>query len=92
MTHVTLNHLTDRQREAYILRFRRGWRLRRIAEKLGITVSSAAELVKRAQLRAGLGNEKVRIFRAQPRAVRAVSLANWKHAGLDPSWQYDPTA
>jgi len=91
MTHLTLNNLTARQRQAYILRFRRGWRLRRIAGKLGITVSSAAELVKRAQLRAGLGNEKVLVVRAQPRVIRARSLADWRHAGLDPGWKCDLT-
>jgi len=92
MTHLTLNNLTARQRQAFILRFRRGWKLRRIAMKLGISVSSAAELVKRAQLRAGLGDEKVLVVRAQPRVMRARSLADWKHADVDPGWQCDLTA
>jgi hypothetical protein len=48
MTQVPFKNLTPRQRRAYILRFRRGWRLRRIAAELGIAVSSAGELVKRA--------------------------------------------
>jgi hypothetical protein len=36
MTQVPLENLTPRQRQAYILRFGRGWRLRRIAVELGM--------------------------------------------------------
>ena len=80
MTQVMLENLTPRQRQAYVLRFGRRWRLKEIAAKLGITISSAGELVKRAQLRAGLGRTKVRVIRTQPRATRARSLTNWEHA------------
>jgi len=79
MTPMLLNNLTARQRQAYMMRFRWGWRLGRIAAEMGITVSSAAELVKRAQLRAGLGKEKVRVVRNQPRRMRAMSLTDWEH-------------
>ena len=75
-----LKNLTPRQRQAYLLRFRRGWWLRRIAAELGITVSSAGELVRRAQFRAGLGKEKMRVIRTRPRGIRAQSLTDWEHA------------
>ena len=75
-----LKNLTPRQRQAYVLRFRHGWRLRRIAAELGITVSSAGELVKRAQFRAGLGKQNVRVIRTQPRVTRGLSLADWERA------------
>jgi hypothetical protein len=58
MTQVPLENLTPRQRQAYILRFRRGWRLRRIAAELGITVSSAGELVKRALVSRRVGERE----------------------------------
>ena len=80
MTHVTLKNLPARQRQAYILRFLKRWRLRRIAAELGITVGSAGELVKRAQLRAGLGKESMPIIQKQPRARRLLSLTDWEHA------------
>ena len=80
MKRVPLENLTPRQRQAYILRFRRGWRLRRIAAELGITVSSAGELVKRAQFRAGLGKEKMGVIRTKPRVRRGLSLADWERA------------
>ena len=80
MKQVPLDNLTPRQRRAYILRFRRGWRLRRIAAELEITVGSAAALVKRAQLRAGLGAAKVGVIGARPRIVRPLSLTDWEHA------------
>jgi hypothetical protein len=80
MKQVPLKSLTPRQRQAYILRFRRGWRLRRIAAELGIAVSSAGELVKRAQFRAGLGKEKVGVIRTRPRIKRPLSLADWERA------------
>ena len=80
MKQVSLGNLTPRQREAYILRFRRGWGLRRIAGELGITVSSAGELVKRAQFRAGLGKGKTGVIRTKPRVRRRLSLADWERA------------
>ena len=80
MQQVPLENLTPRQRQAYILRFRRGWWLRRIATELGITVSSAGELVKRAQFRAGLADAKVGVIRGRPRMVRPLSLADWARA------------
>jgi hypothetical protein len=80
MTHIPLKNLTARQRQAYILRFRRGWRLRRIAVELGITVSSAGELVKRAQFRAGLGKERSSVIRIRPRGTRQLSLTDWERA------------
>ena len=42
MKQVPLGNLTPRQRQAYRLRFRRGWRLRRIRAELGIA-SAVAE-------------------------------------------------
>ena len=75
-----LKNLTPRQRQAYVLRFRRGWRLRRIAGELGISVSSAGELVKRAQFQAGLGDAKVGVIGARPRIRRPLSLTDWERA------------
>ena len=82
MTQLPLENLTPRQRQAYILRFRRGWRLRRIAAELGISVSSAGELVKRAQFRAGLGKEKAGVIRTRPRLTRPLSLTDWEERSL----------
>jgi FixJ family two-component response regulator len=82
MTQRPLENLTPRQRQAYILRFRRGWRLRRIAAELGISVSSAGELVKRAQCRAGLGKEKVGVIPARQRLTRPLSLTDLEERGL----------
>jgi hypothetical protein len=78
MTQLPLENLTPRQRQAYILRFRRGWRLRRIAAELGITVSSAGELVKRAQLRA-VANEHagLRSGRRNGDVARERCCAKW---------------
>lgn len=70
MTRERLDNLTPRQRRAYIMRFRWRWRLQKIAKELGITVSSASMLVKRAQLRAGLGTGRVPVIRTQPRPMR----------------------
>jgi hypothetical protein len=43
MTQVPLENLTGCQRQAYILRFRRGWRLWRIAAEVGIIVSRVVD-------------------------------------------------
>ena len=70
MTRERLDNLTPRQRHAYVMRFRWGWRLQKIAQELGITVGSASALVKRAQLRAGLGTGRVPVIRTQPRPMQ----------------------
>ena len=70
MTPKRLDNLTPRQRHAYVMRFRWGWRLQRIAQELGITIGSASALVKRAQLRAGLGTQRAPVIRTRPRVVR----------------------
>ena len=82
MTQLPLENLTPRQRQAYILRFRKRWRLRRIAVELGITVSSAGERVKRAQCRAGLGKEKMGVIRARQRLTRPLSLTDLEERRL----------
>jgi len=77
MYHNLLKNLTARQHRAYVMRFRYGWKIQRIAQELGIDPSSAGQLIKRAQLRAGLGRVKVRVIRTKPRRVRAASLSRW---------------
>ena len=74
MAYRALNNLTPRQRQAYVMRFRWGWRLAKIASELGITAGAACALVKRAQFRAGLGKQRVRVIRG-PRAVMTPALA-----------------
>ena len=51
---IELKHLTFKQRQAYHMRFHHGWRMRRIAVALGITVPSVSRLLRRAVRGAGL--------------------------------------
>lgn len=88
MKQVALGNLTPRQRQAYVLRFRRGWRLRRIAKALSITVGSAGELVKRAQFRAGWGRGRRASLRPRPgsRGRCHWRIGRTRFRGLPEAW------
>ena len=74
MTHILFKNLTPRQRQAWVMRFRYGWRMRRIALKLGIKPNTVSELLQRAQLRAGVGRGRIGVIRTQPQVVRSLEL------------------
>ncbi|HZK80491.1 MAG TPA: hypothetical protein VFC46_05470 [Humisphaera sp.] len=77
MRTISLKDLTERQREAWLMRFRYGWRIRRIGLAFGMTEQAASQLLLRAQLRAGLPRAKnVRIIRTKPRLARMQSLSS----------------
>lgn len=77
MTNISLKGLTELQRNAIIMRYRYGWRMKRIALELGITVSGASRAVRRAQTTAGLPwRPWFGVIRTKPRHARAMSLSD----------------
>jgi len=80
---IELKHLTFKQRQAYHMRFHRGWRMRRIAVALGITVPSVSRLLRRAVRSAGLPcRPNLRVILIKPRPTRLMSLARaWRDLG-----------
>jgi hypothetical protein len=73
---IDLKHLTDRQRQAWQMRYQWGWRVSKIAFKMGIGKSSVSELLLRAMMRAGLPRTPyVRIIRTKPKRVREIYLS-----------------
>ena len=77
MANITLKSLTPRQRDAWTMRYRYGWRMEKIALHMGIKQHTVSELLQRAQLRAGLPpRRRVRIIRTKPRRVFAQSLSS----------------
>ncbi len=78
MTQINLNHLTAKQYEVWIMRFRHRWRLKTIALRMGTTPQAVSALIQRAQRSAGLpgGYRRVDVIRSKPRKVRAMSLSD----------------
>ena len=75
-----LTPLTERQRVAWQMRYQYGWRLRKIAIRMGIKTNSVSELLQRATKAAGLPPRTyVPIIRTKPRRVYAVSLSDMEN-------------
>jgi len=77
---IELKHLTFKQRHAYHMRFHHGWRMKRIAVAMGITVPSVSRLLERAVRSAGLPwRPNLRVIQAKPRPTRLMSLSRaWR--------------
>ena len=74
---ISLKFLTDKQRRAWDMRYRRGWRMKRIALAMGVKPCEISRLLKRATLRAGLPwRRKIRTWDAKPRMVKVLSLTD----------------
>jgi endonuclease V-like protein UPF0215 family len=73
-----MNRLTDKQREVWLMRYRYGWRLKRIALRMGISPQAASALVRRAQRTAGVPESyRLSVIRTKPRrAKRCMSLSD----------------
>ena len=77
MRTISLKDLSDKQREAWQMRYRYGWRMHRIAIAMGTTQQSVSKLLLKAQLRAGLPRTRnVRVIRIKPRLARVQSLSS----------------
>ena len=50
---MDMTKLTEKQRQAMMLRYRYGWRLARIAVRMGTTRQAVHDLLQRAHLRLG---------------------------------------
>ena len=76
MVNIVLTNLSEQQRRAWIMRYRYGWRMRRIAVKLGISTSGVSKLLLRALPRVGLPRKTyIRIIKTKPRLTRVRSLS-----------------
>ena len=74
---ITLKFLSDKQRRAWDMRYKRGWRMKRIAVAMGVTPCEVSRLLKRAMLRAGVPwRRNVRVLPVKPRAARVISLSD----------------
>ena len=50
---MDMTKLTEKQRQAMVMRYRYGWRLARIAVRMGTTRQAVHDLLQRAHLRLG---------------------------------------
>jgi predicted transcriptional regulator len=76
MTNIILKNLSDKQRQAWIMRYRFRWRLKRVALELGLKPPAVSRLLYRAQLSAGLKRPiRINIIRAKPRLAPTQSLS-----------------
>ena len=76
MIAISLKYLSGRQRRAWELRYRRGWRMKRIGLAMGIQPHAVSQLLKRAMLRAGLPwCPNLRVLPTKPRLASVVSLS-----------------
>ncbi|HET6248635.1 MAG TPA: sigma factor-like helix-turn-helix DNA-binding protein [Tepidisphaeraceae bacterium] len=75
MQRICLKYLSQRQREAWIMRYRYAWRLSKIAINMGISQGGVSKMLSRAFERAGLPKCRVSVIRTKPKRVRALYLS-----------------
>jgi DNA-directed RNA polymerase specialized sigma24 family protein len=74
---LDLKLLSPKQRDAWVMRYRYGWRLKKIALRLGTSHQAVSAILRRAQLRAGATEaHRITAFPTRGRRVRAVSLSD----------------
>lgn len=72
----SLKNLTDTQKCVWVMRYRYGWRLRQIAMELGTSVPNVSQILRRAQLSAGLPRKAYfGVIRTRPTRARAYYLS-----------------
>jgi IS30 family transposase len=72
---ISLKNLSDKQRKAWHMRYRKRWRVRQIALAMGMSASGVSKMLQRAQVRAGLPVRRVSVIRGKPRSVRLYLLS-----------------
>lgn len=74
---LCLKDLTDKQKQAWKMRYQYGWRMRRIALEMGTTTPAVSRMLRRAQRRAGLcASTRVSVIRTKPRVASLQSLSD----------------
>jgi DNA-binding CsgD family transcriptional regulator len=77
MTNISIKNLSDKQREAWMMRYRYGWRMKQIALELGISPNGVSKILHRALVRTGLPRRSnIRIIRTKPRLASVQSLSD----------------
>jgi hypothetical protein len=85
MPNFDLKNLTDTQRRVWVMRYRYGWRLKKIALKLGTGCPNVCQILARAQKQAGIPRTKYfGVIRTKGRRRRAFPLSqahSWHEPG-----------
>ena len=66
---VSLKNLTEKQRQVWGLRYRKRWRMKKIALAMGMSGSGVSKMLQRAQIRAGLPVFRISVIRPKSRFV-----------------------
>lgn len=75
MVELKLDNLTARQRQLWTMRYRYGWRMKRIGLELGITVSGVSKMLIRVHKRLGLPKYRLSVIRTKPRRISKKAFA-----------------
>ena len=72
---IVLKNLTPRQRQALLMRYGYGWRMKRIALRMGTSQQAVSALIQRAQRGAGMPRRCFDVVRPHRRPARVYSLS-----------------
>jgi DNA-directed RNA polymerase specialized sigma24 family protein len=72
---ISLKRLTEKQRRVWLMRYRKRWRMTRIALELGMSQSGVTRMLQRARRRVGLPVRRAPVIRTKPRSVRVYLLS-----------------
>ncbi len=70
MIELKLHILPEKQRQLWTMRYRYGWRMKRIALKLGLTESGVSKMLARVHKRLGIPKYRVSVIRKKRKRIR----------------------
>jgi DNA-binding NarL/FixJ family response regulator len=75
MIELKFDNLTARQRKLWTMRYRYGWRMKRIGLELGITSNGVSKMLARVHKRLGLPKCRISVIRTKPKRVSKRAFA-----------------
>jgi DNA-binding NarL/FixJ family response regulator len=75
MIELKLDKLTARERKFWTMRYRYGWRMKRIGLELGITANGVSKMLARVHKRLGLPKRRISVIRTKPKRISKRAFA-----------------
>lgn len=76
MVELKFDRLTEKQLAVWRMRYRYGWKLKKIAVEIGISERGVWKMIGRIHKRLGLPKYRVSVIRCKPRPIWVYSLSD----------------
>ncbi len=67
--------MTLRQRKVWRLRYRFGWKMKRIGMYMRMSENAVSKMLARAYVKTGMPRARISVMRTKPRSIRMIQLS-----------------